>query len=423
MARLAKRDSAAEAFPVTPFAFWLERAEAFSALKVAQRAGDKGARPALRAFQLETGRIAMKDLAASLARTAFGSSGFRERLELFWSNHFAVEGRNPYRVAVPAYVAEAIRPNLTGPFSELLRAAVLHPMMLKYLNQNRSVGPTSPVGLERGLGLNENLARELLELHTLGADGDYGQEDVEGMALLLTGASFTNEDGFVFRRRQAEPGEFTVLGRRYGGDKPRLADIEAALDDLARHPDTARHIARKLAAHFVADDPDPDLVEHIAARFTKTGGDLTEVYAAMLEHSSAWTPELRKVRPPYEFIATSIRALDVRPDMLLDMPPRRVGNLFADPLRRMGQPFHAPPDPSGWPDRADYWITPPALAARIQWSMSAPRALAQERDPRDMLAAVLGDAADEDLRNAAARAESRWDGVGIVLASPTFNRR
>lgn len=425
LAGLTGPDSAAAAYPVTPMEEHLALARSHVVLARARRAGEDGAVEELRAFNRARNRGAQRDLMHCLFRAAFSPDDLRERLVLFWANHFSVAGRNArFRPMAPAFLEDAIRPHLAGSFAELLRAAVLHPLMLQYLEQDRSAGPGSEAVQRQGRGgLNENLARELLELHSLGVAGSYTQGDVEGLALLLTGLSFDLDQGFRFRPRRAEPGRFRILGREYGGDRPSLADVEEALDDIARHPDTARHIGRKLAVHFTADAPDPGLVEHLAAAFAAGRGALLPVYEALLEHPAAWVPERARTKPPFDFIASALRALGSRPDQLLALPHGRQVLHFATPLRQMGQPFLQPPSPAGWPEEAAHWITPPALAARISWAMTAPERIAPPQDPRDLVEVALADAAGDDLRFAAAAAESRLEGVGIVLASPAFNRR
>lgn len=425
LAGLTGPDTAAADFPVTPMEEHLALARTHVQLARARRTGEEGALEALRSFNRTRNRAAQRDLMQCLFRAAFSSDDLRERLVLFWANHFSVAGRNArFRPMASVFLEDAIRPHLAGNFSELLRAATLHPLMLQYLEQNRSAGPGSAAVQHRGQGgLNENLARELLELHTLGVTGSYTQEDVEGLALLLTGLSFDFEQGFRFRPRLAEPGRFRILGREYGSDRPSLADVEEALDDIARHPDTARHIGRKLAVHFVSDTPDEGLVEHLAATFAAGQGALLPVYEALLEHPAAWVPERAKVKPPFDFIASAMRALDSRPEQLAELLHGRLVLHFATPMRQMGQPFLRPPSPAGWPEEGAHWITPPLLAARISWAMSAPERIAPPQDPRDLVETALADAAGDDLRFAAAAAESRLEGIGVVLASPAFNRR
>ena len=212
----------------------------------------------------------LRGLGLTMLRWSETQSGFRERLALFWTDHFTTVGKSePQRSAVSIYVDAAIRPHLSGRFGDLLVAAVTHPMMLTYLDQRVSVGPQSAFARRKGTsrGLNENLAREVLELHTLGVDGPYTQADVRQLAELFTGLTIDRSGAMAFRPGWAEPGEELVLGRRYGGNPARLEAVEQALHDLAVHPATADHVARKLAVHFVSDAPDPGLVAHMAARF------------------------------------------------------------------------------------------------------------------------------------------------------------
>lgn len=425
LAGLDGPDTAAARWPVTPMDDHFATARALIAANRARRQDGADTDDDRRAAR-RTRTLAMRhDLVRCLSRAAFGPDDLRERLAMFWGGHFAATGRNPrFRGTAAAYLDDAIRPNLAGDFATLLRAAILHPVMLQYLDQNRSAGPSAPVVQRRGRGgLNENLARELLELHTLGVDGSYGQADIEALALLLTGLSFNLREGFVFRPGMAERGSFRVLGRDYGGNRPRLAHVEAALDDLARHPDTAAHIARKLATHFVADDPDPDLVAHVTAAFRTGGGALRPVYAALLEHPAAWASARRKIKPPFDFVASALRALGIAPERLERLRPFRVAQILAQPLAQMGQPFLDPPSPAGWPEDGAHWLAPPVLAARLGWAMEVPDQLGETRDPRALVETALADAADAELTFAAAAAETRSEGVGLVFAAPTFNRR
>ncbi len=246
----------------------------------------KAARKAQRRAVRKGNALAQRGMQAAFAR-AVGGAPLRERLARFWTDHFTVISKSRTDRAWPAaLVDEAIRPHLAGRFADMLAAVVTHPAMLIYLDQVNSTGPNSPRGERRGRGLNENLARELLELHTLGVGGGYGQEDVREMAELLTGLAFAPERGFVFDEARVEPGDDVVLGVSYGG--AGIAPIRAALEDLAVHPATARHLAGKLAVHFVSDAPDPALVAAIEAEWLRTGGDLTAVAAALLAHPAAW---------------------------------------------------------------------------------------------------------------------------------------
>ena len=220
----------------------------------------------------------------------------------------------------------------------MLKAVVTHPFMLAYLDQISSVGPASQVGKRRGRGLNENLAREVLELHTLGVGGAYGQTDVRQLAELMTGLTYSPRNGFTFEARMSEPGAETILGKRYGGEHAHLGDILDAMEDLAAHPDTARHLARKLAVNLVSDNPDPALVDHMAAAYMATDGDLSAVYTAMLEHRSAWVPLGEKAKKPFDFIVSALLALGLSGRELVDMEVKAWRQLLFRPLVTMGQP-------------------------------------------------------------------------------------
>jgi uncharacterized protein (DUF1800 family) len=297
--------------------------------------------------------------------------------------------------------------------------------MVMYLDQQESVGPNSQVAQRRpGRGLNENLARELLELHTLGVGGAYAQDDVRQLAELLAGLTANAVGGTGYNPERGEPGVETVLGVAYGGEAPDKGDIHAALEDLAAHPDTAAHIARKLAVHFVADDPDPDLVEHLRARFVATEGDLPEIHAALLEHPAAQAPALAKAKQPFDYVASALRALGVPGEALLALPDEAMQRWFRAPLAAMGQPWSDPPGPDGWPEEAAAWITPQGMASRITWAAGLRRVEGFDLpDPRAFVQAALGPLAGPRVIFAAEAAESRPDGVAVVLASPEFQRR
>ncbi|MDJ0631530.1 MAG: DUF1800 domain-containing protein [Rhodobacter sp.] len=423
--RLAGPDRVAAAYPRLSF-------DEGIALGTAVREAMRQARKNM-AGGAEAVKVAHRALAAArgagfvleLARHVETDDPFRERLVRFWENHFAAASRRGAHVAAASgYADEAIRPHIAGPFSTLLKSAVTHPFLMMYLDQPESVGPNSRKGLRHGRGLNENLAREVLELHTLGVGGPYTQADVTEFAELLTGLHFTGKKGFAFQPGMAEPGAETVLGRTYGGDKPELADIHAVLDDLAVHPSTAAFVCRKLAVHFVADDPDPDLIAFMQAAYRVSGGHLTRVYAAMLEHPASWRGFGAKVKTPMEFMTSGLRALGARAADLDKLGPNHVRKRLLRPLRLMGQPYQRPPGPDGFADDAEAWVQPFGLAGRIGWAMRAARSLGQlAPDPREFVRTALGDATSGRLIWAAGAAETRPDGVGVVLASAEFNRR
>jgi uncharacterized protein (DUF1800 family) len=373
----------------------------------------------------------MADAAALAAAWVEAPLGFAERLAWFWADHFSARPRSaPYAAFFAPHLAQAIRPHVTGRFADLLFAAVTHPAILAALDQAASVGPQSDRARAaeaegRRVGLNENLARELLELHTLGVGGAYTQDDVRELAKLLTGLGADAEGNPVMRPRLAEPGAETVLGRRYGGGRrARIEDIRALTDDLAVHPDTARHIAAKLARHFIADTPDPGLVATLERAFRDSGGALPAVYAAMLAHPAAWADTPAKVRRPAETVLAAWRALGLRADDIAALPPRRLRAALLQPLAAMGQPWARPPGPQGWPEDGAAWITPQGLAARIDWAMALPWGLPLRLpDPRAFRDAVLGPDAGAGTAFAVDAAESQPEGLGLVLASPAFNRR
>lgn len=367
--------------------------------------------------------IRMVAVKASVSRALDAPDGFRERLVAFWADHFTVSSKNLRDRPMPsALIEDAIRPNLSGRFADMLVAVTLHPAMLMFLNQDVSVGPESPQGQRTGKGLNENLAREVMELHTLGVGAGYSQTDVREMAELLTGMTVKTDQGFVFREAWVQPGDETVLGVTYSGDG--TVPIRAALEALAVRPETADHIARKLVVHFVSDDPDPDLVAALASAWKDSGGDLFAVYAALLLHPAAWTPQAAKARQPAEFLVAALRGLGVTGADLAAMDDKSANRALLVPMRSMGQPFQQAPGPDGWPELPEKWINPVLLAARINWSMAMPQRLVRGLpDPRGFVREVLGDNAGEAIVTAVSRAESAREGVGIVLASPEFNRR
>lgn len=421
-------DEMAAAYPIPSMAEQRERFQAHSDLSRARREGDATAREKIMALRGEGRRLNEAMLRATVARAVDAPDAFRERLTRFWADHFTVKGRGLARFAVQHFVEDAIRPNLTEPFAVMLKAAVTHPMMLLYLDQNSSVGPGSGYAMkqaERGRrrGLNENLAREVLELHTLGVGGGYDQADVRQFAELLAGMRADLREGMSFRAVQGEPGPEEVLGAVYGAETPKLADIHAALDDIAVHPDTAAHIARKLAVHFVSDTPPEALVEALRRRFEETGGDLGAVSVALLEHPEAWGP-LEKTKQPFDFVVSACRALGLEGRQVAGLNRNRTKGLFLRPMALMGQPWEEPNGPDGWPEEGANWLTPQGLAVRINWAMSAGRIEGLELpDPRALLGTALGGQAGPRLAFAAGAAERREEGVGIILASPDFQRR
>jgi len=354
----------------------------------------------------------------------------RERLVHFWTNHFAVSADKPQVLALAgALENEAIRPHVAGRFADMLNAVEMHPAMILYLDNQASIGPDSQLAQRRGrrganserkLGINENLAREILELHTLGVDGGYTQQDVTTFARALTGWSIGTdrfarggEPGkFAFHDGAHEPGTKTILGTRYS--QSGIAQPHAVLADLARHPATARHIASKLARHFIADEPPSDAIDHIAKAFLDSDGDLPAVHRAVLDTPAAWAAPATKLKTPHELVVSTFRALDFVPS-----EPRQV----AAPFELLGQRPYTPGSPAGWPDTATQWDGPDALLKRIEWAGSVAARVASREQPLSLGERSLGAALNERTRVAITRAASAEQGITLLLASPEFQRR
>jgi len=361
-------------------------------------------------------------LAEATARTEAAIASetpFIERLVAFWSNHFTVSSAKPIVAGLcGAFEREAIRPHLGGSFGEMLRAVATHPAMLIYLDNARSIGPDSPAGQRLGKGLNENYARELLELHTLGVDGGYAQADVQALARILTGWSVARGDRlgsapgrFVFAPRLHEPGPKTLLGRRY--DQGGQAEGDAALTALAQAPATGRHLAIKLVRHFVADDPPASAVDRLVAVYQQSGGDLPSLHRALIALPEAWAAPLTKVKSTQDFVVSALRATGGTP----------TGAALVGALRELGQAPFAAPSPAGWPDTAKDWIAPEALMRRLEWGARLARRLDPTLSPQALAEATIGPVAGPDTLKLIARAPDRQDGIALLLASAEFQRR
>lgn len=418
-------DLAQQRWPITDFTTYYETMLAYrDARRTQRRDKTEQTQAALRRVTNVLREQAVTAQRATVSRAAFSPNPIRERMVAFWADHFTAAPRDRVRkVGVPSYVEDAIRPHVAGSFSVMLRAVATHPVMMHYLDQTLSIGPGSQAGKRTGRGLNENLARELLELHTLGVGGPYTQTDVRELAELLTGFGL-DQRGFVFKPHVAEPGAETVLDQRFGNDRaPKLEDVFDALDYLATHPATAAHLARKLATHFTADTPDPDLIAALTARYLETGGDLGRVTEVLLHHPATVGSFGEKAKRPMQFILSAARALAPHEQTIGRAGPRTLGSILLTPLQEMGQPWVSAPGPDGWPDSFDDWISPQGLAHRIGWAMAAPRVLRPELpDPRAFVDNALGAQAREATKLAARAAETRWEGVGLILASPEFQR-
>jgi uncharacterized protein (DUF1800 family) len=363
--------------------------------------------------------------AEMLARARLGAAtqaGFRERWALFWSNHFTVAAkRRLMGLTVGPFEREAIRPNVFGRFEDLLMASSRHPAMLLYLDQAESIGPDSPAAKRRNKGgLNENLAREIMELHTVGADAGYTQADVTEFARALTGwsaggphAPDTERGVYLYKADYHQPGPRTIMGRRYDGSGEDQA--RKVLSDLAGDPRTARRLSHKIAMHFVADDPPPALVERLTQAWSQSRGDLATVAAALIASPAAWDPAPLKLKTPWEFVVSAYRAVDAAPS-----DGQREVNV---PLRIMGQrPFSAP-QPNGWSDQGADWAAADAIVKRLEWAADFSTRFASRASPLTVADAALGPRLGQASRQAIQRAASPQDGLTILLMSPEFQRR
>jgi len=392
-----------------------------------QQAARQAVNQAIRRESIGIYRSAVNARLASALQT---ETPFVERLVHFWSNHFAVSVDKGLIAGIAgAFEMEAIRPHVLGNFEEMLVAVEQHPAMQLFLDQTSSVGPDSRAALRaderdpaKKRGLNENLAREIMELHTLGVRSGYTQDDVTEFARALTGWSVAGVRGpqpgnaapgaFVFRPALHEPGERTVMGKRY--DQPGEQQALAILHDLAHASATSRHIAFQLARHFVADSPPPALTEHLALAFEQSGGDLPTVYRALVEAPQAWASVDAKFKTPWEWTVSSMRGLG----------GRETGELNAAPLlTQLGQPVWRPGSPAGYDDIAASWAAPDALVRRVEVAQRFAARVGDRLDPRTLGNTLMGDALSAPTATAVAHAESATTAIALLLVSPDFLRR
>jgi uncharacterized protein (DUF1800 family) len=346
---------------------------------------------------------------ARLVRAVHGRWGLREVLLDFWSNHFSVYGRKSLVGALlPHYEREVLLPHVLGRFEDLLLAVARSPAMLVYLDNWSSTRPDVPRFLRRQLrgdgGINENYARELLELHTLGVDGGYDQQDVIAVARVFTGWTLESRRNpvFTFRSLLHDGRRKKVLGERIQGEG--VEEGENLLRRLARHPATARHLARKLCARFVADVPPPALVARVARRYLETGGDLRQVVTSVLLAPELAEAEHRKFKTPLRLLASAVRATGGSAD-------GQPGSLLA--LVRLGELPYASRTPDGFPEAAAHWIDPGAMLER----MAVAFLLAQGR----VRGATLGPALPETIARQPEAASARFsERQALALASPEF---
>lgn len=360
------------------------------------------------------------EVAALFVAQMQSAAPFVERWVQFWANHFCVSGRDQIVFALAgAYEREAIRPHAFGNFADMLLAATWHPAMLLYLDNASSIGPGSRAGGRRNVGLNENHAREILELHTVSRAGGYDQEDVIALAKCLTGWSVgrSPNDGCglgkaCFRPQWHEPGMQMLLGWEFAQQGEEQG--EAALRMLAAHPATAQHVAEKLARHFIADNPPKAAVAALAKSFKESGGDLRKLAIALIERPEAWHPEHRKLRTPRDFMLAAARLGN----------PEMNGQRFGGLLRQFGQTTFQPPSPAGWPDRAGDWLSPDALRQRIELAfLISQRSKTANLQPEALLEIAVGLGVAPETRYAVQRAESRQVALATIFAAPEFQWR
>ncbi|MCU6455556.1 DUF1800 domain-containing protein, partial [Sphingomonas sp. A2-49] len=358
---------------------------------------------------------------------------FAERLVYFWSNHFAVSADKLELVGLAGpFEAEAIRPHVMGRFADMLFAVERHPAMLLYLDQAVSVGPDSPLGArvaarrQRKVGLNENLAREIMELHTLGVRTGYTQADVTEFARAMTGwtvggigggpgARFVSDrpaGSFAFVAAIHQPGARTIMGKSYpAGDE---AQAQAVLADLAVHPATARHIATKLARHFAGDVPPAAMIARLEAAFLTSGGDLPTVYRALIASPEAWAPAPAKFKTPWEWTVSAYRALgvgEVRPQAVLGL------------MNQLGQPVWKPGQPIGYDDTAPSWAGPDAVMRRVEAAERFAARAGATLDARALAPRLFPAAVSAATTQALSRAESPGQALALLLVSPEMMRR
>ncbi len=375
--------------------------------------------------------IYIDEVGQRMRAAVLAERSFVERLVHFWSNHFAVSVDKLAVLGVAgAFEREAIRPHMMGSFQDLLLAVEQHPAMLLYLDNYQSVGPNSTLARARSrqagsqkqkVGINENLAREILELHTLGVDGGYTQADVTEFAKVITGWSIGGGEGrlrggqpgaFYFREALHEPGIRNLFGRQYSD-----AGIEqgvAVLRDLAHSKATAHHLSTKLARHFVADDPPAAAIDRLSKAFLSTDGDLPSLYRALVDLPEAWAQPLSKFKTPSDYIWSSFRALEL---------PLPEGPKALAPFELLGQRMFSPGSPAGWPDRSVDWDGSSSIMKRLEWADQIGQRVGSLINVTDRLPQALGAVATEHTRTAIARAESGAQALTLLLACPEFMRR
>ena len=364
-----------------------------------------------------------QQVSARNLQTLHSSNSFQERLIQFWSNHFAVSAdTRKVKPIIAGIENEVIRQYWNGNFTDMLQATIKHPTMLMFLDNNLSVGPDSKLGKKRHKGLNENLAREIMELHTLGVDGGYSQQDVIQLAHAITGwmVSFDKQNpGFKFAAWAHQPGDVLLLGQRYA--QTGIGQGEACLKDLALHQQTARHLATKLAQHFIGQ-PKKELVDDLADVYLKNNGELQSVYKRLLQE-----PEVNKAAPlrfrtPQEWLFSLLRSADLNPSE----------HKITQQLRLLGQqPFMAG-SPAGWSDQDSDFNSSSALIQRWQVAntfavLALREAKKQKVKPLQLVKQVVNNLYGKDLDQHTELAINKANGaitkLVLLWLSPQFMYR
>lgn len=381
----------------------------------------------------DSNALKRKELDARVDKQMDARVGFVERLVMFWSNHFSMSVRKSSVVqgTIGQMERDVIRKHVLGNFSDMLTGVLTHPAMISYLDNDDSIGPNSEYGQQRGVGFNENLARETMELYTVGSGGGYTEEDVTNFSLILTGWSYVrnweadnkynggnnrNRGKFIYRSNWHEPGSIKLMGKKYRA-KGRKQGLEV-LKDLAIRPETAEHIAFKLVRHFITDEPTPAMVEPLKKKFLSTDGDLQAVSRELLRLPEAFTAPLTKLRTPHELAIAQFRALRqrYRDDEYWS---------FVSPLYAMGNMPWEYLTPDGYPDETLYWLDPDGMTLRLDTAYYAGRVYddriktAPVKLARDLFGGVL----TRDTRERVEAASSIANGLAMLFCSPEFQRR
>jgi uncharacterized protein (DUF1800 family) len=383
--------------------------------------------------RLRVNAVLYKEIGARVDKHMSVEIGFVERLVIFWSNHFAmnIDKAGSVRGTIGQWERDVVRRNVLGRFSDMLLGTYAHPAMIAFLDNEESIGPNSPKGLKKGVGNNLNLARELLELHTVGSGGGYTEADVDKLAMILTGWSYVrggeadsglnggtsaNRGQFIFRSDWHEPGSFTLMGKTYSPSG--MKQLQQALVNLAAHPSTAEHIAFKLVRHFITDKPTPEMVDTIKQKYLQTGGNLKAVALALLDLPAAWSTPLTKLRTPYEHVIAQYRALGVR------YPNSAIGQLFG-PLAALSNRLFEPDSPEGYSDETFTWLNPDAMRVRIDNA----RYLSKTLVPNSALnvpalaTSLFSSALSQATRNLLNSISDSNDALIVLFSSPEFQRR